>query len=154
MEKNLYLQTRISLLIDEAKANNELSWFTKLVYWYGIKRYVVGVTNNNDGFTIEKLTSQAQSVKEYYDNVTVWWRTSEDGELFIDIWFSTNELVYALQTARRLDQQAIWDTRTQEEIKVPSNEILEALLEGYKAGFWAYPIDEKLIKMIGEYFKG
>ena len=93
----------------------DLSWFTVLLNGDSIARYVVAFTNNTER-SVELLEAQVRFYKQSYENITLGWRTSEQGDVFIDVWTSTDSLAHARSLQKRYNQQAIRDNVTGREI--------------------------------------
>lgn len=96
-------------------SRTDLTWFTELVHWDRLCRYVVGLTNNTER-SLQLLQNQIESFQSSFDNLTFGWRTDPQGVVFIDVGTSTDSLTEARQLQSRYDQQAIWDIQNQEEI--------------------------------------
>lgn len=86
----------------------DLTWFTVLLKWERIQRYVVAFTDNKER-SLELLEAQVKWYSKAYDNITIGWWTNRHWDVFIDIWTSTDSLSQALQLKRYYHQEAIWD---------------------------------------------
>lgn len=93
----------------------EPSGFTELLQGDRLKRYVVAFTNNIE-CTTYLLACQARFYWAVFNNLTIGWRTTPQGQIMIDIGTSTDDLREALELKRLYAQQAIRDTVLEEEI--------------------------------------
>lgn len=99
------MEDKIACILQTA----DLSWFTELLQWKRIKRYVVGFTNNLE-WSIPLLAAQAEFFWQSYKNLTIWWRRNPRRKVLVDIGTSTDSLKVAFKLKRRYKQDAIRDT--------------------------------------------
>lgn len=89
-------------------ADVDLLWFT--YYLKGEpKRYVVAVTSNKER-SLELLASQANYYDQFFDTLTLGWRTTPDWAVMIDIGTATDDLNEALELWRKYLQYAVHDS--------------------------------------------
>lgn len=93
----------------------DLTWFTKLIKWKRLWRYVIWLTNNQE-FSITQLSSQTSNYSKTFDNLTIGWRTHPSWDIFVDIGTSTDILSEALDLGRVFKQTAIYDLDEKVEI--------------------------------------
>jgi hypothetical protein len=93
-----------------------LNWFTVSISGKPLRRYVVAFTNNTKRNLI-LLWAQIVDAQTSYDNVTLGWRIDHQMQLFVDVGTSTDSLDEARKLQKQHNQQAIRDTRKQEEIR-------------------------------------
>lgn len=96
------------------KAN--LEGFTTALKWKQ-KRYIVAFTNNIWKANINLLAQQVIKYWSYY-NLNIWWWKASNGDIFIDVSTSFNDINEALELAKKYNQQAIFDTKELKEVFV------------------------------------
>ncbi len=94
--------------ISSILATVDHSGFTELLQGDRLKRYVVAFTNNTD-YAVDQLVCQARFFWAVFDNLTIGWRTTPQGQIMIDIGTSTDDLQEALELKMLFNQQAIYD---------------------------------------------
>lgn len=107
------MKERITSTLSEAK----LDGFTQLLYWKGLHRYIVGMTNNHTR-TIDLLYAQAMNAVKLHHHATLGCRKTPGWTRMIDIGTSTDDLSEAMWLWQVYNQQAIWDFDENKEIKV------------------------------------
>jgi len=95
-------------------SEEDLTWFTRLLKWKKVHRYVVAFTNNIN-VSFEELDQQYQKFSKR-KNITIWGRKNQNNDVMIDIGTSTNSLKLALKIGSKYKQFAIRDQVEKEEI--------------------------------------
>lgn len=96
-------------------ASADHSGFTELLQGDRLKRYVVAFTNNTE-YALDLLACQARFYWAVFNNLTIGWRTTPQGQIMIDIGTSTDDLHEALELRRLHHQQAVRDRVLEVEI--------------------------------------
>ena len=101
--------------IIDALEKSDLTWFTTLLQWDEIHRYVVWLTDNHTR-SIELLTAQFKKFSKIYKNITIGGRTNQAGDVIVDIWTSTDSLYTAFKLWIKYNQDAIRDNVENREV--------------------------------------
>lgn len=93
----------------------DLTWFTALLTWDEVKRYVVWLTDNHTR-SLELLEEQFERFSKEYKNLTIGGRTNQNGEVIVDIWTSTDSMYTAIKLWIKYNQDAIRDDLEKREV--------------------------------------